>query len=252
MNRKNKFDIARDMILSSERIVCFTGAGACTDSGIPDFRGEGSDYWLKYNLKDFTFQEFVANESARENYWHMEQEFYELVKKAQPNEVHYWLTELVRMGKLSAVITQNVDGLHQKSGTLQEKVIEIHGSIFGVTCLHCLKKYSREDIYYMIKGGTKVPYCDFCHGILKSDTVLFGQSIPEGASGRALMAVLQSDLFIVVGTSLLVQPAAFLIVKAKSAKAKIIIINLMATPYDSYADLIIYGNAAYAVSRIGF
>jgi NAD-dependent deacetylase len=180
----------------------------------------------------------------------MDQEFYELVKNALPNKSHLALAQIEKSGKLLAVITQNVDGLHQRAGNSADKVIEIHGSIFTVSCFLCYKKYSRQEIYLRVKGGVAVPYCSFCYGILKPDTVLFGQPIPQEVSARALMAALQSDLFIVIGSSLLVQPASYLVIKAKEAKAKIIIINLTSTPYDIYADLVIYNNADFAVSQI--
>lgn len=250
LREKNKFDQAAEIISSSQKIVCFTGAGACTDSGIPDYRGAGSSYWNKYNLKDFNFQQFINSETSRGEYWRMEQEFYELVKGAQPNQIHYGLAKLEKMGRLQAIITQNVDGLHQKAGNSPDKIIEIHGSIFGVSCLQCYKRYPREEIYNRIKTGVSVPYCGFCHGILKPDTVSFGQPIPQQVSARALMVTLQSEIFMVIGSSLLVQPASYLVLKAKEQGAKVIIINLTPTPYDIYADLVIYDNAAAAISQI--
>lgn len=248
-DKKSKFEQVGEMILSSQRIVCFTGAGASTDSGIPDYRGIGNTYWRKYNLKDFIFQEFMRSEESRREYWRMEQEFYELVKSVHPNQIHYVLAELEHMGKLDAIITQNVDGLHQRAGSSKDRVIEIHGAIFTVSCLQCYKKYSREDIYHRIKSGVAVPYCSFCYGILKSDTISFGQPMPQEASARALIATLKSDLFIVIGSSLLMQPASYLVIKAKEAGAKIIIINLAATPYDMYSDLVIYYNAEQALLK---
>lgn len=250
MRKGNKFEQAAHMISSAQKTVVFTGAGACTDSGIPDYRGIGINYWSKYNPKDFVFGQFMASEDSRREYWRMDQEFYELVKNAKPNKIHYSLAALERIGKLRAIITQNVDGLHQKAGSSLEKVIEIHGNIFTVSCLQCHKKYPRQELYERIKAGVLVPYCSFCHGILKPDTVLFGQPIPEEVSSRALRATLQGDLFLVIGSSLLVQPAAYLVIKAKEAKAKVIIINLTSTPYDIYADLVIYGNAEKIISQL--
>ena len=238
------------MILSAEKIVAFTGAGTSTDSGIPDYRGIGRDYWTKYDLKDFTFHQFLASEAARKECWRMEQEFYELVLRSEPNDIHYALAELERAGKLLSIITQNVDGLHQKSGNSPEKVIEIHGSIFTVSCLQCFKKYSREEIYQRIKSGIEVPYCAFCYGILKSDTISFSQPLLPEICARSLGTTLQSDLFIVIGSSLLVQPAAYLVTKAKEAGAKVIILNFSPTPYDFCADLVIYENACRAMVEI--
>jgi NAD-dependent deacetylase len=250
IDKKDKFVQAAQIIFSCKRLVSFTGAGICTDSGIPDYRGIGSSYWMKYNPRDFVFEQFIASEDSRKQYWRMDEEFYELVMKARPNQIHYSLLTLEHLGKLFAIITQNVDGLHQKAGSSPDKIIEIHGNIFTVSCLHCYRKYSRQDISVKIKSGIVIPYCSFCHGILKSDTILFGQPIPADVSSRALMATLQCDLFMVMGSSLLVQPASYLIMKAKEAGAKIIIINLTSTPYDIYADLVIYENAQQAIQQI--
>lgn len=249
-NTPSNIERLAQAILSSERIVFFTGAGCGTDSGIPDYRGIGLVYWSKYNPKDFIFEQFLQSEQSRKEYWRMDQEFYELAKSSQPNQIHYGLAELERKGKVLAIITQNVDGLHQKAGSGQESVIELHGNIFTVSCLQCNKKYSREEIGQRIKSGILLPYCSFCQGMLKTDTVLFGQPMPQQESGRALLATLQCDLFVAIGSSLLVQPASYLVLKAKNAGAELVIINLGATPYDIYADLVIYANAAQVIQQM--
>lgn len=246
----DKWEKAAQAILSSRKTVCLTGAGVCTDSGIPDFRGVGYSYWTKYDPKDFTFAAFLGSEKSREIYWRMDQDFYELVQKAQPNDIHTALAELERMGGLQTIITQNVDGLHQRAGNSKDKIIEIHGSIFTVSCLQCYKKYSREEVYQRIKSGIAVPHCSACHGILKPDTISFGQPLHNELSARSLIATLQCDLFMVIGSSLLVQPVAYLVTKAKGAGAKVIIINFMSTPYDSFADLLFYGDARTSIARI--
>ena len=248
--KKDKCARAARMILNAREIVYFTGAGIGTDSGIPDYRGIGSSHWTKYDLKDFVFDQFLRDEMGRREYWRMDEEFYDLVKTVQPNATHFALAELEKMRKAHAIITQNVDGLHQRAGSSPEKVIEIHGNIFTVSCLQCFKKYSREEVSKLIKAGVDNPYCGFCRGILKSDTISFGQPIVQALSAKALMAALQSNLFVVIGSSLLVQPAAYLVVKAKEAGSKVIIINLMATPYDMYADLVIYANAQETMLKI--
>ena len=238
------------MIAQANRIVCFTGAGASTDSGIPDFRGRGRSYWTQYDLKHFQYAAFMDSVQSRQVYWQMEQEFYELVLSVRPNAIHDACVELEQYRKLYAIITQNVDSLHQRAGNSPHLVIEIHGNIFSVTCQNCGRKYSREEIYYRIKNGVKVPYCDFCGGILKSDTVAFGQPMPPFESSQSLKATYAADLFIVIGSSLLVQPAAYLIVKAKESPSKVLLINLISTPYDNYADLVIYENAERAIKMI--
>ena len=161
------------MIAESKSIVCFTGAGACTDSGVPDFRGIGMSYWTQYDPKDFWFQHFIDSEKSRRIYWKMEQEFYELVQNVRPNAIHDACAELEMYGKLHAIITQNVDRLHQRAGSSYEKMIEIHGNIYTVSCLKCFYRYSREYIYFKIKNAVSVPYCEFCGGILKSVWSIF-------------------------------------------------------------------------------
>lgn len=248
INNKNKLEALKAFVSEAKRMVVFTGAGTSTASGIPDYRGVGVNYWNKYNPKDFIFEQFLHSEDSRKEYWRMDQEFYALVLKAVPNQIHYALAQLERRQKLCAVVTQNVDSLYQKAGLPVNKVIEIHGNISTVTCLHCYRKYPRQEIYNRIKDGVTIPYCNFCHGILKPDTVLFGQPLPQDLSQASLKVTLESDLFMAIGSSLLVQPASYLVLKAKEAGAKVIIINLNSTPYDIYADLVIYGNAEEIIS----
>lgn len=248
--KPHPYETAAHMIAQAERIVCFTGAGASTDSGIPDFRGVGNSYWTQYDLKHFRYTSFMDSEESRRIYWKMEQEFYELVLSVRPNAIHDACVELEHYHKLYAIITQNVDSLHQRAGNTPHYVIEIHGNIFSVSCQSCLRKYAREEIYNRIKNGVTVPYCDYCGGILKSDTVAFGQPIPQLSSSQSLKAVYASDLFVVIGSSLLVQPAAYLIVKAKENHSRVLLINLISTPYDRYADFIIYENAERAIMKI--
>ena len=248
--KSHPYELAAQMIAQAKRIVCFTGAGASTDSGIPDFRGVGNSYWTQYDLKHFHYTHFMDSEESRRIYWKMEQEFYELVLSVRPNAIHDACVELEHYGKLYAIITQNVDSLHQRAGNTPHYVIEIHGNIFSVSCQNCFRKYAREDVYHRIRNGVAVPYCDYCGGILKSDTVAFGQPMPAVESSQSLKAVYASDLFVVIGSSLLVQPAAYLIVKAQETHSKVLLINLISTPYDRYADFIIYENAERAITKI--
>ena len=192
----------------------------------------------------------MDSEESRRICWEMEQEFYELVLSVRPNAIHDACVEIEQYNKLYAIITQNVDSLHQRAGNSPHLVIEIHGNISSVSCQACWHKYTREEIYLRIKNGVRIPYCHLCGGILKSDTVAFGQPMPLYASSQSLKAVYACDLFVVIGSSLLVQPAAYLIVKAKENGAKVILLNLISTPYDSYADLVIYENAERAIKII--
>ncbi len=246
---KRKTDQAVDLILNSHAIVAFTGAGVSTESNIPDFR-TGAVHWKKYDTRHFVFDQFAKSEESRAKYWEMSQDFYLLIKQAKPNRAHLALTQLERMGKLLGIITQNVDRLHSKAGISTEKIVELHGNELFVTCLNCGKKYTREEIYEWILNGVKVPYCLECQGILKPDSIAFGQPMQMSVSRYALDMTMRCDLMIIMGTSLLVQPAALLPWKAKENGAKLIIINLSSTVYDEHADVLIRDRAGKAMGKI--
>ncbi|MBN2031996.1 MAG: Sir2 family NAD-dependent protein deacetylase, partial [Deltaproteobacteria bacterium] len=162
----------------ASKILIFTGAGMSTESGIPDFRSPGG-IWSKYDPSDFLYQRFISDERAREKYWQMSSEYYEVMKKALPNPGHLAIKKLEDTGKLLALVTQNIDNLHQRAGNSPEKIIEIHGTAFSVSCLGCGKKYERDLIEDRLRSGVKVPYCDDCSGILKPETISFGQAMPQ-------------------------------------------------------------------------
>lgn len=230
------------LIINSKKTVVFTGAGLSTESGIPDFRSPGG-VWDRYNPEDFYFQKFISNEKSREKYWQMATEMYEPMKKSKPNPAHLSIAEMERMGKLDCVITQNIDGLHHKAGNSTERIIELHGTAMYVTCLTCNKKYDRDEIQSRIREGVKVPYCDDCGGPLKPATISFGQAMPERETQEAYHRSSTCDLFIVIGSSLVVQPAASMPLVAKRNGAKLVIINRDPTPYDDMADVVIHGQA---------
>ena len=238
-----------ELIVHSKRIVVFTGAGASTESGIADFRSRGG-IWDKYNPEDFYFQKFLTNDESREKYWLMSTEVYESLKKAKPNPVHLAIAELERFGKLDCIITQNIDGLHHKAGNSPGKIIELHGTALSVSCLSCGRRYDRDEVQDTIRNGVKVPRCDDCSGLLKPDTISFGQAMPERETNQAYERSFGSDLFIVVGSSLVVQPAAHMPLRAKQGGAKLVIINRDPTPHDGYADVVINGSAGYVMARI--
>jgi len=238
-----------ELIVNSRRFVVFTGAGVSTESGIPDFRSPGG-IWEKYDPDDFTYQRFLSSEEAREKYWKMSTEFYHSMKDVRPNAAHLAIAELERMGKVDCVITQNVDGLHQKAGSSPERVIELHGTTLSVSCLNCKKKYSRDAVQGMIARGIKVPRCDECNGILKPDTISFGQAMPERETAEAYNRSSMCDLFMVIGSSLVVQPAASMPLVAKERGAKLVIINRDPTPYDRLADHVIHGPAGATMAAI--
>ncbi|HXX34497.1 MAG TPA: Sir2 family NAD-dependent protein deacetylase [Thermodesulfobacteriota bacterium] len=236
-------------IIRSKRVVVFSGAGLSTESGIPDFRSPGG-IWDRYDPEDFTFQNFLASEASREKYWQMATEFYRPIKTAKPNQAHLAIAELERLGKLDCVITQNIDGLHFKAGNSEERVIELHGTAIFVSCLNCNKRYDRDEIQERIVRGQKAPRCDDCGGILKPATISFGQSMPERETQEAYHRSSTCDLFIVVGSSLVVQPAASMPLVAKRNGARLAIINRDPTPYDDIADAIVYGQAGSSMAGI--
>ena len=236
-------------ITTSQRLVVFVGAGLSTESGIPDFRSPGG-VWDRYNPEDFYFQNFIASEAAREKYWQMATEMYEPMKKAQPNLAHLAIAELERLGKLDCIITQNIDGLHLKAGNSEEKVIQLHGTAMAVSCLHCEKRYDRDEIQERIRKGVKAPVCDDCGGPLKPATISFGQAMPERETQEAYRRSASSDLFIVIGSSLVVHPAASMPSVARRNGAKLVIINRDPTPYDDRADIVIHGQAGPLMATI--
>jgi NAD-dependent deacetylase len=237
------------LILTSKRIVIFAGAGLSTESGIPDFRSPGG-VWDRYNPEDFYFQNFLASEASREKYWQMATEMYEPMKKAQPNLAHLAIAEMERLGKLDCVITQNIDGLHFKAGNSEEKVIQLHGTAMYVSCLNCGRRYDRDEIQERLGKGLKAPRCDDCGGSLKPATISFGQPMPERETQKAYHRSSLSDLFIVIGSSLVVEPAASMPLVAKRNGAKLIIINRDPTSYDDMADLVIHGQAGPIMASI--
>jgi NAD-dependent deacetylase len=241
-------EVAR-WILSAKRVIVFSGAGLSTESGIPDFRSPGG-VWDRYNPEDFYFQNFLASEASREKYWQMATEMYEPIKTAQPNQAHLAIAELEKLGKLDCVITQNIDGLHFKAGNSEEKVIQLHGTAIFVSCLSCKKRYNRDEIQQRIKEGQKAPRCNDCGGLLKPATISFGQSMPEKETEEAYHRSSLCDLFMVVGSSLVVQPAASMPLVAKRNGAKLVIVNRDPTPCDDMADLVVHGQAGSTLRSI--
>jgi len=234
----NRISAASDMVLESKKVVVFTGAGISTESGIPDFRSPGG-IWDRFDPSEFTYQKFLASESGKEKYWQFSKSLWTVIAEAEPNRGHYAIAELHRLGKLDCVITQNIDFLHQRSGVPEEKVIEIHGTMKWVNCLECGRRYPREEIQRRLESGEKVPRCDSCGGITKPATISFGQPMPEKETRGAERRAAACDLFLVVGSSLVVYPAAQMPLIAKGNGAKLVIINLEPTPHDRYADIVI-------------
>ena len=218
------------------RIVVFTGAGISTESGIPDFRSPGG-VWSK--MKPIYFQEFVGSELKRREAWtRVFSGAAGWVGKA-PNAGHFAVARLVGSGKASAVITQNVDNLHQASGVPDEKVIELHGNASYATCLSCGLRHELEELRPVFMERGEIPVCRACGELVKTATISFGQQMPEGPMERAEEEAFGCDLFLVLGSSLLVTPAAYFPVKAKRNGARLVILNRDATPLDELADLVL-------------
>ena len=240
---------AAELLSQAEDLVVLTGAGISTESGIPDFRSPGG-IWTKYDPQEFTYQNFVANRAHRERYWKMSLDIHPVLAGAEPNTAHRAVAELERRGKVRAVITQNIDGLHQRAGSSPDRVIEIHGTALSVLCLSCDDRLSREEVQARVVAGEAVPECRHCGGILKPATVSFGQAMPERETAAAFEHAEQADVFLVIGSSLVVHPAAYLPVRAVESGAKLVIVNLEPTPCDRLASVVVRGKAGETMSAV--
>jgi NAD-dependent deacetylase len=226
--------------------IFFTGAGISTESGIPDYRSQGG-IWDKF--RPVYFDEFMSSKDAREEYWRRWKELYRGIQQARPNVGHASIARLDQLGLLHAVITQNVDGLHQLSGLADEKIIELHGNTRRIRCLKCRKITSTDDIQKRLTSGDPAPECK-CGGYLKPDTISFGQAMPAGEVNRAVSLSRTSDFFMVIGSTLLVQPAAHMPVYAKQNGAFLVIINLSETPCDDLCDVLVRDKAGPVLQEI--
>ncbi len=236
-----------DMITNAKKAVVFTGAGVSTESGIPDFRSPGG-IWERFDPRDFTYQKFLTDPEGRKKMWLLHREG--VMTGAEPNPAHYAIAELYQMGKLDCVITQNVDYLHQKAGVPDEAVLELHGNNTWIKCLDCGRRYRIEQIKPRLDAGEEVPDCEVCHGLLKPEVVFFGEQLPIDTLDEATRRSQQSDLFIVVGSTLVVYPAAYMPAYAVNAGAKLVIINLSQTPMDPQAAVLITAKAGEAMPII--
>ena len=239
---------AAGLIAAAERPVVFSGAGISTESGIPDFRSPGG-IWSRFDPDDFTYQKFVSDTESRRKQWQLLGEGH-LTTDAQPNLAHYAVAELNDVGKLDCVITQNVDNLHQKAGVPDDKVYELHGNLQWAICLDCGRRYPFEQIKIRLDEGEEIPDCADCKGMLKPDAVFFGESLPAEVLAEAERRSSNSDVFIVIGSTLIIYPAAFMPSYALNAGAKLIIINLSSTPLDGDANVLIQAKAGEAMSGI--
>ena len=234
-----------DILTNSTNFIAFTGAGLSTESGIPTYRGVGG-LWMKYDPNKYAnFHYFLKNPSY---YWNFFREVrYPVIKQARPNAAHYALVKMEREDKLNHVITQNIDGLHQKAGQLN--VIELHGNTREILCMDCSKIFSIEEVYKLLDQEFP-PKCSNCRGILRPNTVLFGESLPQKLLNEAMHLAQNCDLFFVLGSSLVVSPAAQIPKIAKDRGTTLVIINLDKTPLDDIADLVIHDKVSNVLSKI--
>ncbi len=234
-----KHDIAtlQAMLAASQRAVVFTGAGISTESGIPDFRSP-TGMWAK--VKPIMFQDYVASAAWRPEAWKRKFEHEHTMRAAQPNRGHRAVARLVREGKVAAVITQNIDGLHQASGVPDAKVIELHGNATYAHCLDCGERYEIDALRAAWERDGVVHDCLKCEGIIKTATISFGQAMPEAQMLRAQQETMAADLFIVLGSSLVVYPAASFPEVARRKGARLVIVNNEPTGLDDMADLVIH------------
>jgi len=235
------------LIVEARKVAVFTGAGVSTESGISDFRSPDG-IWSRYDPEDFTIQRFVSDKDARKRNWQMRREL--VSADYQPNPAHHAITRLEKIGKLTCVITQNIDGLHHAAGTSEERIIELHGTIKYAKCLQCDDRLPLSEVLQRIDEGEEDPHCRKCRGLLKAATVSFGEAMPVEEMRRAEQCSRQCDLLIAIGSSLVVFPAAGMPMIAKRAGAKLVIINQTPTDMDSLADVVIRERAGPVMQAI--
>ena len=239
-------ELISQKIIQSKYLIAFTGAGISTESGIPDYRSKGG-IWEKF--RPVYINEFMSSRDARIKYWHRKAELYPDLINAQPNEAHNGLAELYKLGFLKTIITQNIDGLHQKAGIPDNAIIELHGNNLRVRCMSCGKISSIHEAQKRIESGDCAPECE-CGGYLKPDTISFGQSLRTDILDEAYRQCRMCTVMLVIGSTLLVQPAAQLPGLAKQNGAFLTIINLSQTPCDNMCDLLIQEKAGIVVHSI--
>ena len=247
--RVGRLDEVRGWIAGCERIVVITGAGISTESGIPDFRGP-QGLWTRdpkaERLSDIRY--YVAEPEVRRLAW--QERLAHPAWTAEPNAAHRALVELERRGKLHALVTQNIDGLHQRAGHSPERVIEVHGTLHRVVCLSCGRRSPMQETLARVRAGESDPPCLACGGILKSDTISFGQALVPEVIARAQEAALEAELLLAVGTSLQVYPVAGLVPLARAAGARVVIVNGEATALDHLAHAVLRGRIGEVLPRL--
>lgn len=241
-----KIERIAEKITAGGKNIVFTGAGISTESGIPDYRSQGG-IWDKF--RPVYFDEFMSSKDSRIEYWQRWKDLYRGLMIAEPNKGHLALAELYHQGFIKAIITQNIDGLHQASGIPEQDIIELHGNTLRIRCMTCSKTSTAEESWQRLDRGDAAPVCD-CGGYLKPDTISFGQSMPMEKVNRAVDLARRSEFFMVVGSTLIVQPAAHMPVYAKQNGSFLAIVNLSNTPCDTLCDVLIRAEAGEILQQV--
>lgn len=245
--RNETHDRFREMLAASRRAVVFTGAGVSTESGIPDFRSPGGR-WTR--MQPTQFGDFLASEEVRRDFWQRRLESARERVGVQPNQGHLAVAKLVVSGKVSCVITQNVDGLHQAGGVAEDKIIQLHGNANHAHCLECERVYDLKPILEAFEADGTLPVCARCGGLVKTAIVMFGEPLGQVELNDATAEAAACDLFMAIGSSLVVYPAAHLPVMAKEQGASLLILNRDPTGLDDIADLVVNDEIGPTLSAV--
>ena len=249
MDSAAHLNTVRSWIDAAERIVALTGAGISTDSGIPDFRGPRGVWTRNPEAeKQSTLQHYLADPAVRRAAWRSRIDH--PAWSAQPNRGHRALVALERRGKLHALVTQNIDELHQIAGNSPDRVIEVHGTMRRVMCWSCGTRGPMSEVLERVRAGESDPACRICGGILKSDTISFGQALVPEVIERAMRVATETDLLLAIGSTLQVYPVAGMVPAARDAGARIVILNAEPTPMDPIADMVLRGSIGELLPKL--
>lgn len=247
----NDFERACEILAGAQKILVFTGAGGSTESGIPDFRGPDG-LWSRVDPDEFTIGRFLADPEIRKRGWqmHLDGELWGSEAEVRPNAAHISIAELWRAGKLSGVVTQNIDGLHQEAGIPANQVAELHGNIRRVHCVECDANWETKEVLAWVESGQDDPKCPQCGGIVKTTTVMFGEPLPMHEWSAALVMAASAEAVLVVGSTLSVFPAADIALSLARRGIPMVIVNLGPTDHDHLARVKLDGKAGDLLPRI--
>ncbi|MDF1597561.1 MAG: Sir2 family NAD-dependent protein deacetylase [Acidimicrobiia bacterium] len=248
---KDDFSAACDIIDNARRVLLFTGAGISTESGIPDFRGPDG-LWSRVDPADFTIGRYLSDPELRKRRWrmHLDGELWGSRSVVRPNRAHHAITDLWRAEKLSGVVTQNIDGLHQEAGVSDDHVAELHGNIRRANCVGCGEDWATTEVLARVEAGEADPSCPTCGDIIKTSTVMFGEALPMNEWGTALVMAAQAEAVLVVGSTLGVFPAADVALEPARRGVPMVIVNLGPTDYDHLARVKLDGMAGELVPQL--